>query len=55
MLLRYSLQLEGEARAVESAVEAVLAEGYRTKDIHVEGTSLVGTREMGDLVAGCIT
>ncbi len=55
MLLRYSLQLEGEARAVESAVEAVLDEAYRTKDIHVEGTSLVGTREMGDLVAGCIT
>ncbi len=55
MLLRYSLQLAGEARAVESAVEAVLSEGYRTKDIHVEGTSLVGTREMGDLVAGWIT
>jgi 3-isopropylmalate dehydrogenase len=51
MLLRHSLELEGEARAVEGAVEAVLAEGYRTKDIHGENTTLVGTAEMGDLVA----
>jgi 3-isopropylmalate dehydrogenase len=51
MLLRHSLGLEGEARAVEGAVEAVLAEGYRTKDIHGENTILVGTAEMGDLVA----
>ena len=51
MLLRYSLGLEEEAQAVEDAVEAVLAEGYRTKDIQEEGTTLVGTREMGNLVA----
>jgi len=51
MLLRYSLGLEQEAQAVEDAVAAVLAEGYRTKDIHEEGARLVGTREMGDLVA----
>ena len=49
MLLRYSLDLHDEARAVEDAVGAVLAEGYRTKDIHQEGTTLVGTEEMGDL------
>lgn len=52
MLLRHSLELEDEAQAIEEAVEAVLSEGYRTQDIHVEGTSLVGTREMGDLIAG---
>jgi len=51
MLLRYSLELEDEAQAVENAVEAVLAEGYRTKDIHGDGSTLVGTREMGDLIA----
>jgi 3-isopropylmalate dehydrogenase len=50
MLLRYSLGLEDEAQAIESAVEAVLAEGYRTKDIHEEGTTLVGTKAMGNLV-----
>jgi 3-isopropylmalate dehydrogenase len=51
MLLRHSLELEDEARAVEGAVEAVLVEGYRTKDIYGENTTLVGTAEMGDLVA----
>jgi len=50
MLLRHSLGLEDEARAVEGAVEAVLAEGYRTKDIHGENTTLVGTAEMGERV-----
>jgi 3-isopropylmalate dehydrogenase len=54
LLLRYSLELEEEARAVESAVEAVLAEGYRTRDIHEEGSTIVGTEEMGNLVAGRI-
>jgi len=51
MLLRYSLELDEEARVIEDAVQAVLEEGYRTKDIHEEGSKLVGTREMGDLVA----
>jgi len=54
MLLRYSLDLEDEARAVEEAVEAVLAEGYRTQDIHVDGTTLVGAAEMGDLIVSRI-
>jgi 3-isopropylmalate dehydrogenase len=30
----------------------VLSEGYRTYDIMSEGKVKVGTREMGDLVAG---
>jgi 3-isopropylmalate dehydrogenase len=51
MLLRYSLDLEEEALAVERAVEAVLDEGYRTLDIRVDGTELVGSQEMGDLIA----
>ncbi|MDY7042000.1 MAG: 3-isopropylmalate dehydrogenase [Chloroflexota bacterium] len=50
MLLRYSLELEDEAQAIEDAVEAVLAEGYRTRDIHEDGATLAGTREMGDLI-----
>jgi hypothetical protein len=29
----------------------VLDEGYRTLDIYVEGTTLVGAEEMGDLIA----
>lgn len=50
MLLRYSFDMETEARAVESAVAAVLRDGYRTPDIYTEGTKKVGTREMGALV-----
>ena len=50
MLLRYSLGLEPEAQAVEGAVGAVLAAGYRTKDILEDGARLIGTREMGDRV-----
>jgi 3-isopropylmalate dehydrogenase len=51
MLLRYSLELEEEAQAIEDAVQVVLEEGYRTKDIAEEGRRLVGTREMGSLIA----
>jgi 3-isopropylmalate dehydrogenase len=54
MLLRYSFALEKEAQAVESAVEAVLNEGYRTYDIMDEGKTKAGTKEMGDLIAGKI-
>ncbi|TEU14133.1 MAG: 3-isopropylmalate dehydrogenase [Anaerolineales bacterium] len=51
MLLRYSLELEEEAQAIEDAVQAVLEEGHRTKDIREKGTTLVGTWEMGSLIA----
>jgi 3-isopropylmalate dehydrogenase len=50
MLLRFSLELDYEAQAVEDAVQGVLEAGYRTKDIREEGATLVGTREMGDLI-----
>ena len=52
MLLRYSLGLENEARAVEESVEGVLAEGYRTRDIAGDGGDVVGTTAMGDIIAG---
>ena len=51
MMLRYSLDLENEADAIEAAVAAVLKEGYRTTDIMSEGCTLVGTDKMGDLIA----
>ena len=50
MMLRYSLDLDEEAKAVEDAVKKVLSEGYRTGDIMSEGCTLVGTRQMGDLI-----
>jgi 3-isopropylmalate dehydrogenase len=51
MMLRYSLNLIKEARAVETAVDEVLHAGYRTYDIMDEGKTEVGTKEMGDLIA----
>ena len=51
MMLRYSLDLDKEADAIEAAVAAVLKEGYRTTDIYSEGCTKVGTDEMGDLIA----
>ena len=51
MMLRFSLDLDEEANAVETAVQKVLTAGYRTGDIMSEGCTLVGTKEMGDLIA----
>ncbi len=52
MMLRYSCGLVKEAQAVEAAVIDVLNDGYRTYDIMSEGKKKVGTKEMGELVAG---
>ena len=54
MMLRYSLDLDKEADAVEAAVQKVLTDGYRTDDIMSDGCKLVGTKEMGDLIADAI-
>ena len=52
MLLRHSLGLEDEAQSVEQAVQGVLAEGYRTRDIAGDGDEVVGTQQMGSVIAG---
>jgi len=52
MMLRYSFGLANEAQTIETAVDEVLGEGYRTYDIIDKGKIKVGTREMGDLIAG---
>ena len=54
MMLRYSLDLDKEADAVEAAVQKVLTDGYRTGDIMSDGCKLVGTKEMGDLIAAAL-
>jgi len=51
LLLRYSLNREDAASAIERAVEAVIAGGTRTFDIHAGMGRLVGTREMGEAIA----
>ena len=55
MMLRFSLNQAAAADRIESAVKSVLASGLRTADIWSEGTTKVGTREMGDAVVAAIT
>ena len=50
LLLRHSLQLESEARAIESAVERVISGGLRTADLVAPGAAAASTREAGDAV-----
>ena len=51
MLLRYSLDRGQDADRLDAAVLRVLERGHRTRDVHSAGTKLVGTAEMGDLIA----
>jgi len=54
MMLRYTFNKDEWAYRVEAAVKSVLAQGYRTADIHEAGTRTVGTREMGDAVVAAL-
>ena len=55
MMLRYSLNQNEAADRIESAVSHVLASGLRTADIWSDGTTKVGTRQMGDAVVAAIS
>jgi len=46
MMLRYSFNLDDEAKMIEKAVLDVLNDGLRTGDIMSEGMKLVNTKEM---------
>ena len=50
MMLRWSFDMEEDAKLVETAVEQVLAGGMRTADIYSPGTAKVSTSTMGDAV-----
>ncbi|MGZ5780083.1 MAG: 3-isopropylmalate dehydrogenase, partial [Burkholderiaceae bacterium] len=50
MMLRFSLGKAEQADRIEAAVKKVLAQGLRTGDIYENGTTKVGTEEMGDAV-----
>ena len=50
MALRYSLDLDKEADILEKAVQDVLDEGLRTKDIISKGMKEVSTSIMGDAI-----
>lgn len=52
MLLRHSLRLEDEARAIERAVGEILAEGHRTADLRSDpSVPVIGCAEMAHLIA----
>ena len=51
MMRRFTFDLDKEADAMEAAVQQVLKEGFRTGDIYSSGCTLVGTVQMGDLIA----
>ncbi|UCE89973.1 MAG: 3-isopropylmalate dehydrogenase [Pseudomonadota bacterium] len=50
MMLRYSLDETAMATRIERAVDQVLEQGLRTRDIHTTGMSEVSTSAMGDAV-----
>ena len=50
MALRYSLNLDKEADDLENAVQEVLNDGLRTKDIASKGTKEISTTKMGDAI-----
>jgi 3-isopropylmalate dehydrogenase len=50
MALRYSLDLEKEADNLDQAVQKVLDDGLRTKDILSKGTKEASTSKMGDAI-----
>jgi 3-isopropylmalate dehydrogenase len=55
LLLRHSLHRDDAAKAIEQAVETVLARGIRTRDITTSPSQTVaGTAEMGTAIADAI-
>src|SRR6188768_3029602 len=54
MMLRFTLDQPEAAARIERAVQAVLKSGLRTADIWAEGTTKVGTRQMGDAVVAAL-
>src|ERR1700685_798707 len=50
MALRYSFAMAKEADIIDQAIAAALARGLRTGDIKSEGTTAIGTAQMGEAV-----
>ncbi|WP_169776631.1 3-isopropylmalate dehydrogenase [Campylobacter mucosalis] len=55
LMLRYALNEEEAANAIENAVKKALSDGYRTKDISAFGAKeICTTSEMGSIISGYI-
>ena len=50
MALRYSFDMGKEADLIDKAIAATLDKGLRTADIKSDGTTLIGTSQMGDAI-----
>ena len=50
MLLRYSLDEDAAADKIEKAVDAALADGWRTPDLYKEGFKKADTQKMTDVI-----
>lgn len=55
MMLRNTFDLPDEATMVETGIETVLAQGFRTPDLVYGESNQVGTRQFGELVAAACT
>lgn len=53
-MLRWSFGLHEEADAIEKGIDAVMSEGFRTRDIASEGDKCIGTVQFGDMVASAV-
>lgn len=54
MMLRYTFGLADAAKAIDAAVQKVLAQGFATGDIDRPGAKRVGTVGMGDAVVAVL-
>ena len=54
MMFRYTFGIEAAAQRIENAVVSVLQQGLRTPDIYQQGTTEVGTTQMGDAVVAAL-
>jgi len=54
MMLRYSLNQDAAATAIEDAVAVTLDQGIMTADIAIEGCKTVNTGEMGDAIVAAL-
>lgn len=50
MMMRYTFNQDDVAQRIEKAVQKVLSDGLRTRDIASHGMQVLGTKEMGDAV-----
>ena len=50
MLLRYSLNRNDAAQAIETAIDKTLADGWRTADIFTDGFKRVGTEKVTEII-----